>query len=137
MLAWSRYRFARFAAHQPRETTLRLLAECLEELGGVPADVLADRTGCIRAGTVANIVVPYPEYVRFAAHYGFRPHSCAAAVFESTLIALCSRQTNRSIFAAVIGAALPRMMCNNPRESWREIRRRSLHTTRSHQLQRQ
>jgi len=43
VLAWSRYRFVRFARDERRETTLRLLAECLEELGGVPAVVLSDR----------------------------------------------------------------------------------------------
>ncbi|MGH7746689.1 MAG: IS21 family transposase, partial [Candidatus Dormibacteria bacterium] len=83
VLAWSRYRFVRFAPDQRRETTLRLLAECFEELGGVPAVVLADRMGCLKAGTVANVVVPHPEYVRFAAHYGFRPDFCEAADPES------------------------------------------------------
>jgi hypothetical protein len=40
VLAWSRGRFVRFANDQRRETTLRLLAECFEELAGVPAVVL-------------------------------------------------------------------------------------------------
>ncbi len=79
MLAWSRYRLVRFARDQRRETTLRLLAECLEELGGVPAVVLSDRMSCLRAGIVANLVVPHPEYVRFAAHHGFRPDCCESA----------------------------------------------------------
>ncbi|MBJ7609450.1 MAG: IS21 family transposase [Candidatus Dormibacteraeota bacterium] len=83
VLAWSRYRFVRFASNQRRETTLRLLAECFEEMGGVPAVVLADRMGCLKAGTVANVVVPHPEYVRFAAHFGFRPDFCEAADPES------------------------------------------------------
>jgi transposase len=83
VLAWSRYRFVRFAADQQQATTLRLLAECFEELGGVPAVVLADRMGCLKAGTVANVVVPHPEYVRFAAQYGFRPDFCEAADPES------------------------------------------------------
>ena len=83
VLAWSRYRFVRFAADQQQATTLRLLAECFEELGGVPAVVLADRMGCLKGGTVANVVVPHPEYVRFAAQYGFRPDFCEAADPES------------------------------------------------------
>src|SRR2546427_304021 len=37
--AWSRYRFVRFATDERRETTLGLLAECFESLGGVPAGV--------------------------------------------------------------------------------------------------
>jgi len=83
VLAWSRYRFVRFATNQRRETTLELLAECFEELGGVPAVVLADRMGCLKAGVVANVVVPHPDYVRFATHYGFRPDFCEAADPES------------------------------------------------------
>lgn len=43
VLAWSRYRFIRFASSETRETTLGLLAECFEELGAVPAVVLSDR----------------------------------------------------------------------------------------------
>jgi hypothetical protein len=83
VLAWSRYRFVRFATNQRRETTLQLLAECFEELGGVPSVVLADRMGCLKAGVVANVVVPHPDYVRFATHYGFRPDFCEAADPES------------------------------------------------------
>jgi transposase len=58
VLAWSRYRFVRFAPNETRETTLSLLAECFEELGAVPAVVLSDRMGCLQNGVVANVVVP-------------------------------------------------------------------------------
>ena len=50
--------FIRFATDQTRPTTLALLAECIEEVGGVPAVLLTDRMGCLRASTVANVVVP-------------------------------------------------------------------------------
>jgi hypothetical protein len=83
VLAWSRVRFVRFADNERAETTLRLLAECFEQLGGVPAVVLADRMGCLKGGVVANKVVPTGEYVRFAAHHGFRPDFCEAADPES------------------------------------------------------
>jgi transposase len=83
VLAWSRYRFVRFARDERLETTLALLAECFEELGGVPAVVLSDRMACLRAGIVANQVVPHPDYVRFAAHYRFRPDFCEAGDPES------------------------------------------------------
>ena len=79
VLAWSRARFVRFAADERSETTLGMLAECFEVLGGVPGVVLADRMGCLKGGVVANVVVPAPEYVRFAGHYGFRPDFCEAA----------------------------------------------------------
>jgi Homeodomain-like domain len=68
VLAWSRYRFVRFAADQRRETTLGHLAECLEEIGGVPAVVLSDRMACLRATEVAGLVVPHPAHLRLAAH---------------------------------------------------------------------
>jgi transposase len=83
VLAWSRTRFVRFAARADQPTTLRLLAECFETLGGVPAVVLADRMGCLKGGVVANVVVPAPGYVAFAAHYGFSPDFCEAADPES------------------------------------------------------
>jgi transposase len=83
VLAWSRFRFVRFAADEKAATTLALLAECFEVLGGVPKTVLADRMGCLKAGVVANVVVPAAEYVRFATHYGFRPDFCEAKDPES------------------------------------------------------
>jgi transposase len=76
VLAWSRWRFVRFAADERAETTLAMLAECFEELDGVPKIVLADRMGCLKGGVVANVVVPTPDYVRFATHYRFRPDFC-------------------------------------------------------------
>src|ERR1700761_7392786 len=83
VLAWARVRVVRFAGDEKAATTMRFLAECFEELGGVPRVVLADRMGCLKGGVVANRVVPTAEYVRFAAHYGFRPDFCEAADPES------------------------------------------------------
>jgi transposase len=83
VLAWSRVRFVRFAADERAATTLAMLAECFEVLGGVPGKVLADRMGCLKGGVVANVVVPTAGYVAFAAHYGFRPDFCEAADPES------------------------------------------------------
>src|SRR5437899_3512272 len=83
VLAWSRYRFVRFGADQTRTTTLELLAECFEELGGVPAVLLTDRMACLKVGIVANVVVPHPEYVQFATHYRCRPDFCEGADPES------------------------------------------------------
>jgi transposase len=76
VLAWSRVRFVRFAPDEQQGTTLALLAECFEALGGVPQVVLADRMNCLKGGVVASRVVPAPEYVRFATHYRFRPDFC-------------------------------------------------------------
>ncbi len=83
VLAWSRFRFVRFAADEKAATTMAMLAECFEVLGGTPKVVLADRMGCLKGGVVANRVVPTPDYVRFATHYRFRPDFCEAADPES------------------------------------------------------
>lgn len=83
VLAWSRFRFVRFARDEQAATTLALLAECFEILDGVPAKVLADRMGCLKAGIVAGVVIPTPDYVRFATHYGFTPDFCHAGDPES------------------------------------------------------
>ena len=83
VLVWSRVRFVRITRDQRQATTLGLLAECFETLGGVPAVVLADRIACLRGPIVADRVVAHPAYVRFATHYGFRPDWCETADPES------------------------------------------------------
>ena len=83
VLAWSRWRFVRFARDEKATTTLGLLADCFEALGGVPRTVLADRMACLKGGVVANVVVPTADYVRFATHYGFKPDFCEANDPES------------------------------------------------------
>jgi len=79
VLVWSRIRFVRITRDEQQPTTLALLAECFETIGGVPAVVLADRIACLRGPIVADRVVAHPNYVRFAAHYGFRPDWCESA----------------------------------------------------------
>lgn len=79
VLVWSRVRFVRIARDQTQPTTLTLLGECLESLGGVPAVVLTDRIACLRGPIVADRVVAHPNYVRFATHHGFRPDWCESA----------------------------------------------------------
>lgn len=83
VLAWSRVRFVRFARDETAAATFAMVAECFETIGGVPAKVLADRMGCLKAGTVAGVVIPTPDYVRFATHYGFSPDFCHPADPES------------------------------------------------------
>ena len=83
VLAWSRTRFVRFAPDERAATTFALLAECFETVGGVPKVVLADRMGCLKGAVVAGRVVPTPDYVRFATHYGFRPDFCEGGDPES------------------------------------------------------
>lgn len=83
VLAWSRFRFVRIARDEQSPTTLGMLADCFEQLDGTPAKVLADRMGCLKAGTVTNVVIPTGDYVRFATHYRFSPDFCHANDPES------------------------------------------------------
>jgi transposase len=83
VVAWCRFRFVRFARDETAASTMAMLAECFEMIGGAPAKVLADRMGCLKGGVVANVVIPTPDYVRFATHYGFRPDFCQPADPES------------------------------------------------------
>ena len=57
---------------------MALIAEAFGISGGVPAKVLADRMACLKGGVVANVVIPTPDYVRLAGHYGFTPDFCHA-----------------------------------------------------------
>ena len=79
ILAYSRWRFVRFAAEQKASTTLAMIAETLAAIGGVPPKVLADRMGCLKGGVVAGVMIPTPDYVRLASHYGFTADFCHAA----------------------------------------------------------
>jgi transposase len=79
VLAWSRFRFVCFADNLGADATLSGLAQCMETIGGVPKTLLTDRMGCLKATTVAGLVVPTPDYVRFVTHYGTRPDFCLAA----------------------------------------------------------
>lgn len=78
VLAWSRWRFVAFSTNEKASTTLGFLAEALHDVGGVPGKLLTDRMACLKGGVVANVVVPTPDYVRFAAHYRFSPDFCHA-----------------------------------------------------------
>jgi transposase len=86
VLAWSRWRFVYFADNQRADTTIAALAACFEALGGVPASVRSDRMGCLKAATVAGLVVPTADYVRFATHYRFRPDFCEGYDPESKVL---------------------------------------------------
>lgn len=83
VVAWSRFRFVYFADNLRADTTMAALAACFEALDGVPKTVLTDRMGCLKGGTVAGVVVPTADYVRFATHYGFRPDFCEGQDPES------------------------------------------------------
>src|SRR5271163_3741955 len=55
----------------------------MKAIGAVPKTLLTDRMGCLKGATVAGLVVPTPDYVRFVTHYGTRPDFCCGADPES------------------------------------------------------
>jgi len=83
VLAWSRFRFVFFADNLGADATMAALAQCMETIGGVPKTLLTDRMGCLKGGSVAGLVIPTPDYVRFVTHYGTRPDFCQGADPES------------------------------------------------------
>ncbi len=101
VLAWSRFRFVCFADNLGAETTMAALAQCMETIGGVPKTLLTDRMGCLKGGTVAGLVIPTPDYVRFVTHYGCRPDFCEGADPESK--ALPPHCTSYGCFATAFG----------------------------------
>lgn len=125
VLAFSRWRFTRFATDQRQSTTLAMIAEAFEELGGVPAKVLTDRMGCLKGGVVAGVMVPTVEYVRFATHYGFEPDWCHAADPQSKGVVenLCGyAQTDLAVplltEAALTGRELSLAHANEAAKIW-------------------
>ena len=125
VLAYSRWRFVRFAADQKASTTLAMIAEALAAIGGVPAKILADRMGCLKGGVVANVVVPTPDYVRFASHYGFSPDFCHGADPQSKGIVenLCGySQSDLAVplltEAAITGQPLDLRTLNEQARTW-------------------
>jgi len=125
VLAFSRWRFVAFATDQRASTTLALIAEAVAAIGGVPARVLADRMACLKGGVVANVVVPTPEYVRLASHYGFAPDFCHAGDPQSKGIVehLCGyAQTDLAVplltDAAVTGTGVDLGAANAAAKAW-------------------
>lgn len=125
VMAYSRWRFATFATDEKATTTMALIAEALAAIGGVPAKVLADRMACLKGGVVANVVIPTPDYVRFAAHYGFAPDFCHANDPQSkgvveNLVGYAQRDLAVPLFteAAVAGTTVDVHVANAAARAW-------------------
>jgi transposase len=66
-----------FATDTTRLTTLQLLTECPEELGGAPTEVLTDRDPALVIGsTPSGRPVVAPQWVDLAEVLGIRPRAC-------------------------------------------------------------
>jgi transposase len=77
VLGFSRMVSVRFATDTTRATTLRLLIECLDELGGAPQEVLTDRDPAFVIGsTPSGHAVFAPEWIDLAATLAATPRAC-------------------------------------------------------------
>ena len=125
VMAYSRWRFVAFATDEKATTTMASIAEALAAVGGVPAKVLADRMACLEGGVVANVVIPTPDYVRFATHYGFAPDFCHANDPQSkgvveNLVGYAQRDLAVPLFteAAVAGTTVDVHAANAAAKIW-------------------
>jgi transposase len=125
ILAYSRWRFVRFAADQKASTTMAMIAQTLAVIGGVPAKILADRMGCLKGGVVAGVMIPTLDYVRFASHYGFGADFCHAGDPRSKGIVenLCGyAQSDLAVplltEAAITGQPVDLRAANTAAEQW-------------------
>ena len=80
---------------------------------------------CLKGGVVANVVVPTPDYVRLAGHYGFAPDFCHANDPQSKGIVenLCGyAQRDLAVplltQAAIDGTAVDLRAANAAAEAW-------------------
>jgi transposase len=81
VLGYSRLLWLRFYRHQTMETLIRGLESAFAYFGGVPQELLFDQMRSVvisddrlsEGGLVLNT-----EFLRFAAHWGFRPRACRA-----------------------------------------------------------
>jgi transposase len=79
VLGYSRLLWLRFYPRQTMVTLMRGLEEAFSAFGGVPRELLFDQLKAViiedRRPTSGR-VVENPEFLRFAAHWGFRIRSC-------------------------------------------------------------
>jgi hypothetical protein len=75
VLGYSRHRQLTFSCSERFGALAIGLASNLEQIGGVPAQVLFDNPKTVSTGEVAGAAVLNPDMVRLAAHYRFPPQT--------------------------------------------------------------
>ncbi|HLH71712.1 MAG TPA: IS21 family transposase [Chloroflexota bacterium] len=77
ILGFSRVPAVRFAIDHTRSTTLACVVRCLDDLGGVPAEILTDRDGVFCIGqTSAGQAILAPDWVDLCDVLGVIPRAC-------------------------------------------------------------
>ena len=109
VLGFSRMVAVRFATDKTRATTLRLLTECLHELGGAPEEVLTDRDPALVIGsTPSRRPVFAPEWIDLARTLGTRPRACKPYRAKTKgKVERVIREVKEDFLGWVTGQALP------------------------------
>lgn len=109
VLGYSRMVTVRFATDTTRPTTLRLLVAALEDLGGVPEEVLSDRDPALVIGeTPAHRPVFAPEWSDLAATLGTKPRACRAHRAQTKgKVERAIREVKEDFLRWLTGQALP------------------------------
>ena len=79
VLGYSRLLFVRFSARQDMRALFAGLEAAFDSFGGVPREVLFDQMKSVITADLRLLggqVVVNEEFLRFAAHWGFRPRAC-------------------------------------------------------------
>jgi len=83
VLGFSRHRQLTFSCSERFSALAIGLASNLEQIGGVPGQVLFDNPKTVTLSEVAGAAVLNPDMVRLASHYRFRPHTAIPGDPES------------------------------------------------------
>src|ERR1700733_6164511 len=79
VLGYSRLLWLRFFQRQTMQALFAGLESAFQGFGGVPQELLFDQMGAVVIGDgrlSKGAMVLNPEFLRFAAHWGFRPRAC-------------------------------------------------------------
>ncbi len=79
VLGYSRLLFVRFSERQDMQALFAGLAEAFTYFGGVPREVLFDQMKSVITADLRPVgerLIVNEEFLRFAAHYGFRARAC-------------------------------------------------------------
>lgn len=79
VLGYSRLLFLRFFARQDMQALFAGLEAAFEAFGGVPREILFDQMKAVITTDLRRLggqLVVNDEFLRFAAHWGFRPRAC-------------------------------------------------------------
>jgi transposase len=110
ILGCSRAPAIRFATDCTRETSLERLVRCLDDLGGVPREVLTDRDPafCIGATREGRAILA-PEWVDLSRLLGFVPKACRPYRAQTKgKVERMVRELKESLLPWLSGQVLPR-----------------------------